>query len=241
MNPTLRLFAFSLLPVAVLIGAAAAGSLRAPGPRLRSAVLHFAGGVIFAVVAVELLPDVVRARALLPTAIGFAIGTALMLALRAASRRFERRADAATAVLPLGLLAAVGVDLLIDGLMIGIGFAAGARQGVLLAIALAFEMLALGLALAATLAKRGAARGKILVCIAALALLLIVGAVAGGAPLAGASGRALAGVLAFGSAALLFLVTEELLGEAHETQDSAALTAAFFLGFLVQLIIDMAH
>ncbi|HEX5314104.1 MAG TPA: hypothetical protein VFX38_04235, partial [Gammaproteobacteria bacterium] len=107
-------------------------------------------------------------------------------------------------------------------------------------IALAFEMFALGLALAATFEARGVARARTLALIAALGLLLVVGAVAGGVPLAGISGRDLAGVLAFGSAALLFLVTEELLSEAHETKDSAVLSGAFFVGFLVLLILAMA-
>ncbi|MGH8427853.1 MAG: ZIP family metal transporter [Gammaproteobacteria bacterium] len=239
MSPLLRLFAFSLVPVVVMLVAGAAGILRAPGPRFRSAVLHFAAGVIFAVVAVELLPDVLRERAIAATLIGFAVGTVLMLVLRSMTRRLERRTDHATTVLPLGLLLAIGIDLLIDGLMIGIGFAAGARQGVLLTIALAFEMLALGLALAATLGKCGAGRGKTFASIAGLSVLLIVGAVAGGVPLAGVSGRDLAGVLAFGSAALLFLVTEELLGEAHETEDTPALAGAFFFGFLLLLLLDM--
>lgn len=236
----LRLFLFSLIPVAALTAAGALGIVRAPGAKLRSGVLHFAAGVVFAVVAVEFVPVIVHQHGTFATVVGFALGTVLMLALRSATRRLEKSGPHGTRALPLGLLLAIGVDLLIDGLMIGIGFAAGARQGVMITIALAFEMLALGLAVAATLVKDGMGRGRTLAATAALGFLLVVGALAGGAPLAGVSGHALAGVLAFGTAALLFLVTEELLGEAHETEDTPLLAGAFFFGFLVLVLIEMA-
>jgi ZIP family zinc transporter len=42
-----------------MIAGAALAVWRAPGPKLRSAILYFAAGVIFSVVAVELLPDIV--------------------------------------------------------------------------------------------------------------------------------------------------------------------------------------
>ena len=46
-------------------------------------------------------------------------------------------------------------------------------------------------------------------------------------------------VLSFGLAALLFLVTEELLTEAHEQEETLLQTSAFFGGFLLFLIIAM--
>ncbi len=46
-------------------------------------------------------------------------------------------------------------------------------------------------------------------------------------------------VIAFATAALLFLVTEELLTEAHEVPETPWLTAAFFVGFLVYLLLEM--
>jgi ZIP family zinc transporter len=51
------------------------------------------------------------------------------------------------------------------------------------------------------------------------------------------SGGFLAGVLGFGVASLLYLVTEELLAEAHEVPDTPVVTATFFAGFLLPIII----
>ena len=46
-------------------------------------------------------------------------------------------------------------------------------------------------------------------------------------------------VLSFGAAALLYLVTEELLREAHEERSSTGGTAMIFVGFLLILVIGM--
>lgn len=55
----------------------------------------------------------------------------------------------------------------------------------------------------------------------------------------GLLGTTLEAVLAFGAAALLYLVTEELLVEAHEVPDTPLITASFFVGFLVLFVIEM--
>ena len=56
--------------------------------------------------------------------------------------------------------------------------------------------------------------------------------------LGGASHATLAAVLAFGAAALLYLVTEELLVEAHETPGTNRHVLAFFLGFIILFALE---
>ncbi len=239
--------ATTLIPVAAMALAGAMAAVRAPGPRLRSAMLHLAGGVVFAVVAVELLPELVHERAPISTAVGFAIGTIAMLALRSFTARFEDSGEeessgnpGAAAGLPFGLLAATGIDILIDGFVLGIGFAAGARVGLLLTLALVFELISLGFAVGATLRTRGLGIPRTIGVTAGLGSLVLVGVAAALAPLRNLSADALAGVLAFGVAALLFLVTEELLKEAHEEKETPLLTAMFFAGFLAILLFAMS-
>ena len=48
----------------------------------------------------------------------------------------------------------------------------------------------------------------------------------------------IAGFLSFGLMALLYLVTEELLVEAHEKPDTPRISAMFFIGFLGLLLIE---
>lgn len=135
---------FSLLPAVVMITGAALAVWRAPGPKLRSAILHFAAGVIFSVVAMELLPDIMQHHAPYEVAIGFGLGVATMLGLRYFTQRLEKQAETASeplaaarapatstlvpSPLPWGLLVAISIDIFIDGLLLGIGFAAGAKE-----------------------------------------------------------------------------------------------------------------
>jgi ZIP family zinc transporter len=65
-----------------------------------------------------------------------------------------------------------------------------------------------------------------------ISLLLVAGALLGTLMLRGASVGVLAALLAFGAAALLYLVTEELLVETRLGEETLLTTAMFFLGFL---------
>lgn len=236
-----------MLPAVVMVAGAALAVWHPPGPKLRSAILHFAAGVIFSVVAVELLPDIVAHHAPYEVALGFALGIGTMLGLRYLTQRLETLPPAAAAQvpgtgrvpLPWGLLVAIGIDVLIDGLLLGIGFAAGAKEGTLLAVALTIELLSLGLATAVELRQGGHGKGRTVGVVAGTSLLLLAGAGIGMTVLRGATGNVLEIVLSFGLAALLFLVTEELLTEAHEEAETPPLTLAFFVGFLLFLLLGM--
>nr|WP_242686983.1 ZIP family metal transporter [Dermacoccus nishinomiyaensis] len=156
---------------------------------------------------------------------------------------YGRRRDAAAApsadsaagsagLLPLGLLVAVGIDLLIDGMLVGLGVTLGSTQGLILTIALTIEILFLGLSLAAELTDTGLSKARAALVCTGLGLATAVGAIGGAASLAGASKPVLAAVLAFGAAALLYLAVEELLVEAHEQVETTLSAAMFFAGFL---------
>jgi len=170
--------------------------------------------------------------------VGFSLGVAVMLLVKAFSERREKSTTANSSS-SSSLLLILGVDIAVDGLLIGVGFALGAQQGLLITLALTLEVLFLGVSTAMALSADGAARKKIIGTTAFLAVILLLGAGAGTFILAGVSGAVLDAVLSFSMAAILYLVTEELLVEAHEVEETPFLTATFFAGFLVLPIIDM--
>ncbi|GGL95530.1 membrane protein [Deinococcus aerolatus] len=243
-----QILLLTLIPVAATILGGVVASFRPPTPRVRSFVQHLAAGVVFAAVAGELLPQITAGREPLGVVIGFALGVGVMLVVRTLVGRLdpeeedgaagEDSAGAAPRAVT-GLLAAVGIDILIDGLLIGVGFAAGERVGTLLVVALTLELLFLGLSVAASLGQRGASRSRSILTVSGLSLLVIVGASLGGTLLQGLSGLALEIVLSFGAAALLYLVTEELLVEAHEVKETPWITSAFFIGFIALYLIEL--
>ena len=231
-------FIYTLLPVVAMIIGGSVAAFRPPRPTLQSYLQHFAAGVVFAAAAGEVLPEIMHTGSPIPLIIGFALGVIVMLGIKRLTEHFEQH-EVSQAGQPTRLVVVVGVDLLIDGLLVGVGFAAGAKVGLLLTVALTLEILFLGLSTAAELTEAGATRGRVIGTTAGLAVLVAAGAAVGVTLLAGLSGSALEVVLSFGAAALLYLVTEELLVEAHETPDTPLITAAFFVGFLVLFVIEM--
>jgi ZIP family zinc transporter len=147
-------------------------------------------------------------------------------------------AAATAAVLPIGMLGAVAVDLLLDGVLVGLGARLGFAQGLILTIALTLEILFLGLSVVSELAEGGLSKTRSVLVCTGLGLTTAVGAIGGALLLGGVSTTVMAAVLAFGAAALLYLVVEELLVEAHEEQESVALGAMFFIGFLVIYVLS---
>ena len=215
--------------VAVLVGALIA-LWRQPGEGLSSAIQHFAAGVVFAAAAAEILPQVKHEGAIVPTAIGGILGVTTMLAIKKLEQRWKG---------PAGMLSAIGIDLFVDGVVLGLAFLAGEKAGFLLAFALTLEVLFLGLTLTTELAKSISSRVRVVVLTVGLALLLPLGSFLA-TPIGHLPPDWIIGFLAFGLMALLYLVTEELLVEAHEKPDTPLITAIFFVGFLGLLLIEEA-
>lgn len=244
MGPFLSVLAYALIPFAAILGGGMVGLYQNPGPRLRSMILHFAAGVMFSIVAVELLPDIISRHKPLEVLLGFGAGVGLMLLIQIWTKQFEnegsRKGGAVlrtASQIPYRFLLVTGIDVFIDGSLLGIGFAAGARQGVLFTFALAVELLSLGLATSTTLG--GLPRRTAIGSLVALATIFLIGAMGGTLLLQGVSNEVLEIILSFGLAALLFLVTEELLVEAHEEPETPLLTSMFFAGFLLFLLLGM--
>lgn len=121
-------------------------------------------------------------------------------------------------------------------MVLGLGFSAGHRQGVLLAIALAIEFLFLGLSIAAEFGK-GTARWKVIGAATAVALAVPLGVLIS-QPVGALSQSWHTAAFSFGLIALLYLVTEELLTEAHEKPETKWSAAMFFTGFLILMVLN---
>ena len=251
MTPLLQTtLTYALVPVVFTIIGAATGVFLPALRKLRSHVLHLAAGVVFAVVAVNLLPEIQRRALVTDVVLGFVLGIATMLVIDKVLDRLrddvtapeagaEKVSTTPSGKIELSLLAAVAIDFLLDGLLLGVGFAAGAKIGILLALAEAAEQLSVGLALAGELTNAGVARSRVIFIVSGLGSLVFVTAVLGATVLSGLTGGAMEVVLSFGLAALLYLVTQELLREAFEEKETATSTVMFFAGFLVFLVIGM--
>lgn len=221
------------VPALVALAGGMMAAVWHPGHAMRSMIQHFAAGVVLAVLAVELLPEIAREHPQ-PWHIiaAFAAGSLFMYGLKLLTLKLEGHGaatasgshDAAT-----GLLLATFIDVAVDGFIIGAGFAAGGETGTILALGLSVELLFLGLALVSERIKGW----KIVAIAGALGLTVLLCAFGGSLLLGSASHDTIGTVLAFSAAALLYLVTEELLMEAHEVEEKPYYTLVLFAGFLV--------
>ncbi|WCM26108.1 transporter [Sphingomonas sp. QA11] len=220
--------AYTLVPVAAVLLGSLVAVIRRPGDAVISAMQHLAAGVVFAAAATEILPQVLHQASPPATLIGGGFGIAVMLGLKQIEGRFAGK---------VALLVAVGLDILVDGLVLGLAFIAGAKAGLLLTIALTLEVLFLGLSVTTELAEGVRSKLRVIAIVAGLALMLPIGALVA-VPVAALPPVVIAGFLSFGLMALLYLVTEELLVEAHANPDTPLVTSMFFIGFLGLLLIE---
>lgn len=235
MHPALVVLVFTAPAfVAATVGGLVA--VRRPlAPKVTAAIQHFAAGIVFAATALELLPKE-RTEAAIPVIAGFALGIALMLGLRTLERKVEARAANG---FPTGMILVTALDFTIDGLVLGMAFAAGEKSGILLAIALTLEVLFVALSVTAEVAGAGVRRVVALATAPGLALVLCAAAVLGRVFFGALPPFPFAVLLGVGIVAMLYLVTEELLVEAHEVEETHWSVAAFFVGFLLFLVIEM--
>jgi zinc transporter, ZIP family len=222
---------FMAIPAMVALSGGILASLWKPNHQMRSLIQHFAAGVVLAALAVELLPEIEREHAPgLVLAGAFALGSLFMYGLKLWTLRLEHHAEQAgnPVGLDTGLLLATFIDVAVDGFIIGAGFAAGGETGTILALGLSVELLFLGLALT----SEATAGWRIIALSGALGGTVLGTALLGNFLLAGASPAVIGGALAFSAAALLYLVTEELLMEAHTVEEKPISTLVLFGGFL---------
>lgn len=226
-----------LIPaIAMLLGGGVALRWN-PGAATRSGIQHFTAGVVIAAVAAELVPSLHLGQSTGAMAAGFLLGVAAMLAVKKFAGGEDEGEDAPAG--PIGpFIVTIGIDLAVDGLLCGVTLAASSGGGEVVVGALALEVLFLGVATVVSLRNRGVAPARLAAMLAGLAALIPIGGFTGYVLFGAAPGWLQIAVLAFATAALLYLVFEELLSEAHEgSADTSVTTAMLFLGFLIVLVI----
>lgn len=209
-----------------------------PNVRARSAIQHFAAGAVLSAVASSVIPEAERLGSITGILGGFAAGGLAMIGLKWAVVRFEKK-EKGRGKQPIGLAAAAGVDTLVDGALITAGFFSGDQLGTLLVAALALELFFLTLSVGSEFRKGKSQGWQGILITSGISALLLVGAFLASLILRDASEATIAVWLAFGSAALIYLIAEELLVEAIQAEESLLSTAMLFAGFLVLLALKL--
>jgi ZIP family zinc transporter len=225
---------WTVLPPAVVVVAGFLTLLLRPGKKLTSAMQHLCAGLIISAVAVELLPKSIgEGHSVYYAAGGYLIGLVIVFSIRVISRRLDEES-------PAGLLASVAIDISIDALLVGIAAAtlAGLGAGVV-AGSLSLEVGFLVMATASTLLARKWSKTRVLLAAFVMALITLGLGMGGFYASSVLPPHILTGVTGLGVAALLYLVVEELLVEAHSDLEGETSFGSmlFFIGFGVPTIL----
>lgn len=230
-----------ILPAIGMMLGGLLGSGFRPGKRLRGVVAHLVGGLVLGIAAADLMPAASSSGHPLALALGFCLGFSLLLVINAVLQDSDDSSHLNRSRPMLLLLLPFLVDSLIDGLVVGISNDA-AQQGWVIPLAVSMEMglAALGLG---TLLGRGAGRWRSTLGGGLMALTYLIGLTISVVLTQGLQGPALTAMLAFGTAALIYLVVEEVMKEAHSRgeDDSGVVNVAFFIGLLCIWLLNTAN
>ena len=215
-----------------------------PRPHFQKTLLGFAAGVMTAAsVWSLLLPAIDQAAAMplppwLPAAVGMLLGVMFLAALDALLPRLRRdRQDTRQTTL---LMTAITLHNVPEGMAVGLAFALaaggeGLAGAAALAMGIGIQNFPEGAAVALPLRQGGWSRprafagGMLSGTVEPVFGVLVVLAAAGVEPL-------MPWLLSFAAGAMLYVVVEELVPQAH----SRAGTCGFVLGFLVMMVLDVA-
>ena len=231
------------------LGAAAVFVFRgAVRPAVQRALLGFAAGVMTAASIWSLLLPAIEQSAdrrwpvWLPAAAGLALGVVFLAALDAALPRLRARQRQLSAARRQDLLLITAITLhnIPEGMAVGLAFALAYDGEALatawaLAVGIGIQNFPEGAAVALPLLQEGERRGKaFLTGVLSGAVEPVFGVAT---VLAAALLRPLMPwLLSFAAGAMLYVVVEELVPQAH----SRGGTCGFVLGFLVMMVLDVA-
>mgnify|MGYP001392496355 FL=1 len=227
-----------ILPAISMAFGGLLGSRIRPGKRFRAVVAHLVGGLVLGIAAADLMPAASNSGHPVALAIGFCLGFSLLLVINAVLEEPHDSPEHGRPRPMLLLMLPFLVDSLIDGLVVGISSEAAEQQWVIpVAVALEMGLVTLGLG---TLLGRGAGRWRSALSGALMAVTYLIGLSTSLSITSGLQGPALTGTLAFGTAALIYLVVEEVMKEAHARgeDDSGLVNVAFFIGLLCIWLLD---
>ena len=206
--------------------------------------LHFAAGIILAVVGIELMPSVLEVdQAWIPIAAFLAGGGAFLLLDKMAGYvkgRFGGTNDKSGAA--WGIYLGVAIDLFSDGIMIGTGSTVSISLGLLLALGQVPADIPEGFATIATFKSKGVPKKLRYILAAGFAIPILLGATIGYWAVRDSAEIVKFSLLAFTAGILISVSVEEMLTEAHTKPDptfaSVALTAGFALFALLTVYLE---
>ncbi|WP_031511330.1 ZIP family metal transporter [Streptomyces megasporus] len=220
MNELGTVLLLALVPAAANLAGGVLSEVLPSSGRLLSAALHLATGIVIAVIGLELMPRALEADPAWAPLLAFIAGAGLFLGVDRFAGHLQARSASGGSAAPYAIYSGTALDLFSDGILIGTGTVIDPTLGLLLALGQAPADLPEGFATTAALRRARVSRRGRLISAAAFALPVLTGAALGYLALRDAPDLLTLSVLAFTGGALLSVVIEEMIPEAHEAAES---------------------
>lgn len=225
-----------LIPVISIIIGAVIAMLTTPSPIMLNYFRNLAAGIVLAVVATEFVPQLVPVedfKSRLYIILGLVMGATLLISARFYFDKYNIKAQSFKKV-PWEIVMSICIDFSIDGFLIGIANAISPNLRTILGIALGAEMALISITIHEIMKQNQVGTIEVIGVTMMLTTSVTISMLAGihfgktikGKPIFYA-------IIAFGTAALIWLITEELLVFNSKTDFNSILAPSMlFIGFM---------
>jgi ZIP family zinc transporter len=212
---------------------------------LLSSIIAFSGGIMLSVVFSDLLPEALEMGGAFPAFIGLLLGVAVLLLmdLYLPHCHFYSGTNGdckQVRYIRTSILIGLGIAMhnFPEGLAIGAGFMASEHLGLSLTLIIGLQNIPEGMAMAGPMKAARLSSGRILWWTALAGVPMGIGAFTGA--IAGAVSTTILSLsLGFAAGAMLYVVFDELLPEAHELSKGHSATFGAIIGVIVGLMVSL--
>lgn len=216
--------------------------------RLLSLLLGISAGIMVAISFLDLIPESIKEGTIYTAIFGILLGIGIigLLDMKFPHRHFSLSKDGDTKHCPYmktGILLSIGIALhnLPEGVAIGAGFMVSYQTGLLLSIMITIHNFPEGMAVGAAMCVGRVKAKKILLITALAGVPMGLGAFFGVA-LGGVSKWALSVSLGFAAGAMLYIVFDELIPDAHKKATGHSAIIGILAGIIIGIFfIELIH
>lgn len=217
-----------------------------PAEKTFSLLLGLAGGIMIAVVVMDLIPSSLAYGTVKQSLTGFCFGVMLMIALdvilsQIYNPKSSRCQRDEMRFLKTGYLIAIGIALhdLPEGFAIAAGYSAQQRLGLVIATAIGLHNIPEGMATAAPLRMSGSSAKRVLLINLLVSVFTPLGTLIG-MLLIDYSAKIIAPLLGVAAGAMVFIVYNEIFPKSKEKHPNYSSLGAI-VGFLFIFVLDLMH
>lgn len=221
------------------VGGLLAEFLKTPKRRLNRA-LHAAAGIVIAVVSIEILPEALARISPWIIALAFALGGLAYIVIESVVEGLQKKRQGDTKTGMWMIYVAVSMDLFSDGILIGTGSVVSTSMAVVLALGQVLADVPEGYSTIANMKGKGIPRSRRMLFSAAFAIPVLGAAVIAYYLLRNQSEAWQFGVLTFTAGLLTVAAVEDMLTEAHDSDEDTRWSLVAFIGGFVLFVMVSA-